>query len=424
MKLAALLAALNQDELEHLAAEHVRSTDVNSRHALCAVLESTIKSFHFIQDLAYSRQPPTFAILVTLLEAKDHRYPSAQLREDVTKTTDRFAQALDSGEVLARDEGLRLYRRVLYQARRSDLDIDPSEASLLAVLRRELKIAQVEHFILEHHGELREFWKNRDHGFLHELHALRSAGVLFAHGADTVLPHDLVPLVRQALGIELSAPDCARLYTNLSNQDLAEALAAVQMKTGGSKEEKLQRLTNQMVQPRSVLSHVSLAGLRDVCKEIGAATSGSKEQLVERIIAHVSAGRDAVEPEAPPPPPIEEQRALEEQRFKALFGSLRGQQLGAILASFPDARQSGTKDIRVAQLWDLKRSEVTLLSILTNRDLEEVLFRTRLKVGGSKRERIERVVSFFSTVDLSTISPSDEPGQDQTTTAGGSDAKD
>lgn len=401
MKLAALLAALPQDELEHLAAEHIQVPEATGKHALCAMLESTIKSFRFVQDLVYSRQPPTFAILLTLLETRDHRFPSVQLRETALATTERIVASIDAGEILARDEQLRLYRRVLYQARRSDLDIDASEATLLAVLRRELGIAQVEHFLIEHHAELREFW-NRDHAFLQELHALRSAGVVFAHGADTLLPADLVPMLRQALGLEMTSADCARLYGYLSNQDLGEALAAAQMKTSGSKEEKLQRLLSQLVQPRFVLAHVSLAGLRELCREIGATTSGAKEQLVERVLAHISAGRDD-EVEAPPPPPIEEPRALDEQRFKALFSSLRGQQLAAILAAFPDARQSGNKEQRTSVLWELKRSELTLLSVLTNRDLEEVLGRLRLKLAGSKKERIDRIVGYFSSVDLSTI---------------------
>jgi hypothetical protein len=409
MRLAALLAALPQDELEHVAAEHIRAPETTGKHALCAMLESTIKSFRFVQDLVYSRQPPTFAILLTLLETKDHRFPSAQLRETAMATTQRFVASIDAGDILARADQLRLYRRVLYHARRSDLDIDASEATLLAVLRRELGIAQVEHFLIEHHAELREFW-NRDHSFLQELHALRSAGVVFAYGADTVLPADLVPMLRQALGLEMSSADCARLYGYLSNQDLGEALAAAQMKTSGSKEDKLQRLLGQLVQPRFVLAYVSLAGLRDLCREIGTTTSGTKEQLVDRILAHISAGRDD-EVEEPPPPPVEEPRALDEKRFKALFSSLRGQQLAAILAAFPDARQSGNKEQRTAVLWELNRSELTLLSVLTNRDLEETLWRLRLKSAGSKKERIDRVVGYFSSIDLSTFKSDDSEGE-------------
>lgn len=404
MKLAALLASLPDQELHHLAAEHLRGEESPSRHVLCGLLETAIRNFRFVHDVIYSRQPPAFAILLTLLDASDHRHPSAQLREAVVALTRSFVDKIADGRILDREEQLRLYRRVLYEARRSDLDIEPSEAALLAVLRRELGIAQVEHFFIEHHPELREFW-DVERSYFHEVHAFTSSGLLFIDGPETVLPNDLVPLVRQALGVELSYTDAARLYTQLSNQELYDALAAAHLKTTGSKDQRVQRLLDNMVQPSLVLSQVSLPSLRDLAKDIGAALSGSKEQLIDRIVVHVRAKQDEVleDPDATTTL-VEEPRALPEMRFKALFGSLRGNQLADILAAFPDARQSGTKEVRTTALWGLKRSEVTLLSTLTNRDLDDVLWRLRLKMSGSKRERIDRIISHFAELDEDVLS--------------------
>lgn len=414
MKLAALLASLPDQELHQLAAEHLRGEEIPSRHVLCGLLETTIRNFRFVHDVIYSRQPPAFAILLTLLDAPDHRHPSAQLRETVAILTRSFVEKIADGRILDRDEQLRLYRRVLYEARRSDLDIEPSEAALLAVLRRELGIAQVEHFFIEHHPELREFW-DVERSYFHEVHAFTSSGLLFIDGPETVLPSDLVPLVRQALGVELSQTDVARLYAQLSNQELYDVLAGTHLKTTGSKDQRGQRLLDNMVQPSVVLSHVSLASLRDVAKAIGAALSGSKEQLIERIVAHVRAKQDeVVEDPSAATVLVEEPRALTETRFKALFGSLRGNQLADILGAFPDARQSGTKDVRTAALWGLKRSEVTLLSTLTHRDLDDVLWRLRLKMSGSKRDRIDRIILHFAALDENVLSAEHEPTDERT----------
>jgi hypothetical protein len=143
-----------------------------------------------------------------------------------------------------------------------------------------------------------------------------------------------------------------------------------------------------------------LASLRELCKEIGATSSGSKEQLIDRIVTRTGAKQD----ELPDDPDasitvVEEQRALTETRFKALFGSLLGNQLAQILTAFPEARQTGTKDVRTTALWELKRAELTLLSTLTNRDLDDVMWRLRLKMSGTKRERIDRIIAYFAGLD-------------------------
>lgn len=138
------------------------------------------------------------------------------------------------------------------EARRNDLQLDGNELAILGVLRRELAIRPVEHFLIEHHDDFQEFW-SRDRGFLDETNALRSCGMIFGHDGRIVLPEELAPLVRQALGIEMPSESRCRLLSNLSAADLTEVLAHVGLRTSGTRDEKLDRLLTSYVQPTEVM---------------------------------------------------------------------------------------------------------------------------------------------------------------------------
>lgn len=122
-------------------------------------------------------------------------------------------------------------------------------------------------------------------------------------------------------------------------------------------------------------------------------SSGAKDDLVDRIVAHVAAGRD-IRQEPEPPPPVREPRRLDEERFALLFSRLRGYELVAVLGQF-ELRRGGSKDVQIRTLWDAHRSEETLLDALASADLEELLRRLDLKASGSKGDRIRRLVEHF-----------------------------
>lgn len=399
MRLADLLEESETEELERLAHEHARADEQLSRAQLLSTIEGVLRSHRFLQELLLNLQPPTFAVMTLLLDAPGFSLPTTGFRELVLQETSRLCAALDAREILARDDQLRVYRRVLYQARSNDALIDSSEGAILGVLRQELEITQVEHFLIEHHADLREFWR-QDGAFVRELHALRSAGLVFVRDGNTLVPEDLAVAIRNVLGIDMSSTAARRLYERLSNQDLYEALAHIQAPTTGSKDERISRLISHMAQPRIVLRirAIGLEKLRDICRDIGAAVSGVKDELVARIIAHVAAGRDlSREPE--PPPPVVETRELNHTQFSALFSQLRGLDLAAILGEF-DLRRWGTKETQIETLWDAHRSEPTLLNALSSADIESLLRKLELRAAGSKSERIRRVIDHFATTPI------------------------
>lgn len=409
MRLADLLAELGTEDLERLAHEHARADEHLPRPQLLDTIEGVLRSYRFLQEFLFNRQPPTFAILSLLLDEPDYSLAADGFRETVLAETSRISVAVETGAILRRDDQLRIYRKVLYQARSNDMQIDASEAAILGVLRQELDVALVEHFLIEHHPELREFW-DQDGAFPRELHELRSAGLVFVRDGRTILPEDLASIVRQVLGLEMSRPAARRLFDLVNHSDLHQALELVGAPTSGSKEERIERLVAHMASPRSVIACAGLDTLKDVCRKIGARVSGSKEEIVDRIVTHVAAGRDLRGEPDEAPPAIEEPRHLERAGFESLFETLPGHQLAAILGEF-GLRRWGTKSVQLATLWESNRSEVTLLGCLRNPELDDVLERLELRRGGSKPERIKRLVDHFALAHLPDAerTPTDRP---------------
>ncbi|HEY4243189.1 MAG TPA: SAP domain-containing protein [Kofleriaceae bacterium] len=396
MRLTELLADLPHDTLVRLAKDDAHAEEVLGDAQLRATIESVLRSHRFLQDFIFNRQPPTFAILALLLEAEGYSLARSDLPSLVQAETTRICVAVDGGLIVGRDDQLRVYRRVLHQARSNDYQIDNIEASILMVLREELNITQTEHFLIEHHSDLREFWRTPGL-FEREFDALVAAGVIFARDGRALLPIDQVGVVRRVIGLDMSRDDAKRLYGYLSSGELHDALAAVALPTSGNKDDRIARLISNMVQPRAVLlmRHIGIERLKELCRDLGAAVSGAKEDLVGRLIEYIGANKDLAEDPAPLSTIVEE-RALDRERFGLLFDCLRAHDLTSLLVEF-ELRRSGTKETQIQTLWDAARSETSLLQGLASADLEQLLRRAGLKTNGSKSERIARVIANFAS---------------------------
>lgn len=393
MRLAQLLASLSEERLQRIAQEHIRADEGLSQAQLCNRLESAIRSSRFLADFLINRSPPTFALVSALLDSGGYSMEANQLRTSALAETDKICSQLDAGEILQRDDTLRIYRRLLFEARRADADINVSEASLLAVYRSEHEISQVAHFLVEHHQDLREFWK-RDGSYEFELGALSLAGVLFEVEGRIVLPEELASGVMAALGLDMTTEATRRVLDHVSGMDMAAILDRQKVRSSGSKTERAERILDERIQARAILSEVGIIEMRDICRKTGVASSGLKDELIERLVAHFASGNDLVA-DAPPPAPLKEPRRLDEHQFQLLFGALKNQELIDILRRREGLKQTGSKDQRIATLWAAHISEENLLSELMNRDLEDVLQRIGLRLAGSKPERIERLISHF-----------------------------
>lgn len=403
MRLAALLAELLPEQLERLASAHLREDESIASSTLLATLESVLRSYSFVRQVLVDRFPPAFAIFETLLESEDYAFPAEGFRAVVTERTSRLVEAVSTGELVGRDDGLRLYRRVLLEARRSDLRLDASEAAILGVLRHELGIRPVEHFLIEHHPDFHRYWA-KDIAFLDEMNVLRSSGLVFGHQGRILLAEEVVPLVRQALGLEMSHSSRGRLFELLSAGDMGQVLADCGLKVGGSKEERLARLLSSYVQPTEVLRTMPLQAVRELCRGSNARVAGAKDELVERLVSHFLHNLDVREGAADSERVIpQEPRALDGTRFRGLFAALKGDELTDILAAIESSRITGAKESKIAILLESPYSEATLLEKTTNRALEDALGRLRLRPNGPKRDRIERLVEYFRLAPIETL---------------------
>lgn len=399
MKLADLLSRLAPSELERLAVDKVESDHGMSHALLASALETVLRSYSFVQRAIVRRQPPTFSILLALLEAPACAVPESDLRAVVEATTSQICDRMSLVGSLGRETELRLYRRVLHEARRSELDLDPSETAILGVLRRELGMTHVEHFLMEHHPDLQSFWKT-DGAFERELDALVRFGVIFSDAGTILLPEDQVPVIRQSVGLRLKRATHKRLLEHLAGSALTDALAAKQMKSTGTKDEKIDRLLANFVPPSDVLQHVSLHELRELARGVNCNMSGSREDLAERLVDHFDRDCDLAQSQTEEPAPLpNEPRELDESRFRMLFTRMSGQHLADILCRHEELRQSGSKDQRVTTLWNSRFSERSLLDDLTGRDLEDILYRCDLRIAGAKSDKIERLMAHFKALD-------------------------
>ena len=404
MRLAALLAALSEEDLGRLALEHVRTEEPLDRPLLCNSIETALRSYRFVSHFITSRQPPTFSILSLLLDSPGFSSAREDFKERVLADTARLTELVNDGYLTTRDHTWKLYRRALCEARRNDLDLNSSEAALLAVLRRECGIALVHHFLMEHHEDFREVW-DREDAFEHEMKALRSAGLVFVTDDQVVIPEEVAPAIRHSLGVEMPTASARRLLNHLSSGELADVLDTVGSSTSGSKEARLDRLLVEHVQPSLALKCVGLTTLREICRSANASARGNKHELIDRIVVHFAEGKDQFE-EEPLEPPRRETRRLDEQHFGTLFNALQHQELTDILRRLPHLRQTGAKEIRIRTLWDAHLSEATLLGELRNRQLEDILLRVGLRIVGPKGTRIERIIHHFETAGSSHIGSS------------------
>ncbi|KFE69118.1 hypothetical protein [Hyalangium minutum] len=395
MRLVELLAGLDQETLDRLAHHHLEAGEAENRATVCVNLENVLRSPKYVRETIYNLQPPSFRMLERLLDAEGYSLPLDGLKESVIADTLDLAQRVTNGEILGRDSGLVVYRRVLLEARRNELELDASEAALLGVLRRELKIRQAEHFLIEHHEDFHHFW-NTDHAFLGALNGLRSSGLVYSAHGQLRFPEDLVAIARQVLGLEADAAARKRLFERLTGADVSAALEVAALRTSGTKEEKVQRLVDNYVQPTEVLTPVPLATLRDVCRDVELGVGGSKEELVARLVRFFALGYDIRPKPAAPPPPPPEPRHLSTPAFDTLFASFRGQDLSDILSSIDASRVTGSKEQLVQLLRESRFSEISLMMELDSKQLDAALAKHQLKIGGSKREKIQRLLEQFS----------------------------
>lgn len=184
-------------------------------------------------------------LLEVLLAADDHRLTEAELIEQTQRREQEVIdRAKDETALRYKDQAkLATYRTVLEVALEDDR-ISSDEMNLLNRLRDHLGLRERDHFLLQ--AQLGKFptKENRPHtpseitGVLTDLQ--KRGVVLFCNRAEKeafyVLPEEIAPGVKKALGIELSSSAFLLLLGRLTQQQLKSVLDENKLPTSGKKE--------------------------------------------------------------------------------------------------------------------------------------------------------------------------------------------
>lgn len=399
MRISELIATLASDDLYELASRVLPGAHEIDRGLWPHQLEVVLTQTGHVEETIVGRRPPVASLLLRLVAAENHILALDEARPEIEKEMNEWAQRVSTGDLATRiRDRANIYRRMLEAAWRNDLRLDGSEIRMLGLLRDELGILRIEHYLLAHHESIQPYWRGRDE-LETVVETLAENGVLYRlEDGQVALPDELVMHAKSALGVEMSRESARRLYDELdSGTHLKAALADHDLPTSGSKQERVERLVDNFIPPHRVVDTLHIMDARDCARRHGLPVAGAKEELVRRIVGHFSTGADLREAtEAAPAEVVAEPRMLSRPAFEELFMSLKGHQLQRILMAF-DLRHAGSKEVRTAHLWESPYSESTLLKKLKNPELQDLLRGSGLDVRGSKGDRIERLIDHFRT---------------------------
>lgn len=405
MRLNELLTTLSRDRLEALATRLLGNRTQPSRWAYD--IEHALGQFPIVDQVLLAAKPPAASLLLRIVDGDEHMLDVETVRAEIDAEVESWCRLVTLGDLANRiTERSRIYRRVL-EAAWTDEVLDGSEIRLLNILREELGLLRMEHFLLAHHSAIQPLWRG-DHALDDVVRELSAAGILYEVGEGRVaLPDELVPHVRNSLGVAMPKEAARRLLARLdSGTHLKAALEDHDLPTSGSKQERAERIILHFVPMGRVVDTMHIEDARELARKLGLPVRGAKEELVNRLVDHFARGGDlAVEQveEAPPP----EAKQLTEAGFTALFEWFKGHQLQQLLLAF-QLRHSGAKQAKISTLWNSPYAEATLLSKLKNPDLDELLAKCNLVCRGSKSEKVAVLIDAFRGAEASLVRP---PGE-------------
>lgn len=402
MKLRNILQQLPQETLEALARKRLSQvTDIRLPPiVLVDELSEALSSFAYITMHVTLRPPPNFAIIHLLINAEDFSLPAENFRLRVQEETDRMVALASRRPIFPKPKEYDFYLRMLAAAWEYEEDINPSEANLLRVLREELGITLMEHFVMEHHPDLHRYWRSES-AYEVERDNLLSTGILFTYEDQYMLPEELVTLIRRVWGIELSILQFQRLLDAFTNEDLKRILEQEGLTVSGTAQEKKIRIIENYVLPRAALEAVSIENLRSAARSLFCRPAGNKEEVIDNILDWLDSDEDLKAQAARESGKeedaaiIPEKRGLSNEAIHDLMRRLTNESLYDILARLPRQRKSGNKEQRVKRLLDSSFSEHTLLMKLTNEVLQELCRQIGINPYGAKEEKVMRVIDAY-----------------------------
>ena len=253
-------------------------------------------------DPDFNRGQLKAIIFEILLQEETHSLDEHRLDEKVTefeKDLVKRSKTLDFFDPKKHDPDrwhhYDTYRIVLEAAWKHDDTISPDEARLLAVMRDHLSISMEEHWLIS--ALLKRFPKEKC--ALHTPDEINDArkelqreGILWSYRDENncnidVIPAEIVAVIRRDIaGQELQRANYRRLvhHDSILLADLRNILHARNLDRYGNKAELIDRVVASNIKPSEVLNDLDRQKLSEMCGSVGLRTSGTKAELIERLI--------------------------------------------------------------------------------------------------------------------------------------------
>ena len=233
-------------------------------------------------------------ILMSLMEKEGYLLSESNLYKEVEDMeTEILTQSADEAYInrFIPQETRRIYSAVLDEAWKKDESLNEHEINILNVLRRELDLSKREHYLLE--SRIGRFPQKGNKLHTHQqisrsLINLQTRGLILRFRDDTsyyIIPKDIARFLRYEMGGELRNEVYETLLNDLNLIQLREILNHLDFNTSGIKEEVVDRIIAHNILPSTALKVFSSKELSDILRKLkGAKISGTKKEKIQNII--------------------------------------------------------------------------------------------------------------------------------------------
>lgn len=403
MKCCDILNSYKRGDLNRLAKNKIANYAGLPVEILRDELSKALTTYDYVKRNIQFRKPPGYTILHIIVHQNKCSVPIQNIKSLVQKEISNVIEEAKSGDGLKEDKQYDLYGKMLKTAWDYQEDLLAPEANLLTALREYLDITLSEHRLLE--ARLPNF-KFTENSFKREIEHFANAGIIFTYGASYIVPGEIVERIKEVWGIELDPAVYQRLLDYLSTSQLSSALARLDLSRSGSKQEKIRRILDKGIEPSNLLGSLTVSDLITIVRKTKCPHKARKDELIPTIVSHIKRGEDIKKDPPKPPKPKPELRLVTDEAFKEALSKFVKSQLAEILTR-KKLKISGTKNQKVERLANSRYSLKTILNNLNVNELINLCRLYHLIPKGRKSEIVGRIVEHFQDyqIKLSTATP-------------------
>ena len=394
MKCCDILNSYKRGDLNRLAKNKIANYAGLPVEILRDELSKALTTYDYVKRNIQFRKPPGYTILHIIVHQNKCSVPIQMIKSLVQKEIGNVIEEAKSADVLKEDKQYDLYGKMLKTAWDYQEDLLAPEANLLTALREYLDITLSEHRLLE--ARLPNF-KFSENSFKREIEHFANVGIMFTYEANYIIPEEIVERIKEVWGIQLDPTAYQRLLNYLTTSQLSSALAKLHLTKSGSKEAKIKRILDKGIEPSNFLDSLTVNDLTIVARNTKCPQKARKDELIPTIVSHIKRGQDIKPPES---------RLVTDEALKEALSRFVNSQLTKILAK-RRLKIEGTKNQKVERL---ANSTYSLKTILNNLNVDELINLCRsyqLVPEGKKSEIVGRIVERFQDYQIkrSTATP-------------------